>query len=385
MDPVELEGTRTAFDYGDLVVALEHAATVRRVLRDSGVDFDDRDESDDLGLALLRLRDDVTAAERMVNALKQDAAADDAVAALVNEAAGNRAKADSVSAAVDAHVASLATALDRFLWALRTHFAAHYQGWTPTLGKNRLVGNVEGGGGHISHASDPPALSTWRPEPALRRREPGLGVRVGVLDTSISTHPWLAGGWVGPATDRLGLEPPYPALAGHGTFVAGLVMRRAPGCVVEFRRVLSDQDGTATSWDVAKMIVELGRTGLDVLNLSMGCFTEDGQPPLVLATAIDRLDPEIMVVAAAGNHGNVRGRGASPHHCRRPAEAVMAGSTGRRHRSRGRRRRGKPRALHPEGGPVDRRALGRSGDPQHVPPRAGEGSAHSGDAEPAGL
>jgi subtilisin family serine protease len=56
---------------------------------------------------------------------------------------------------------------------------------------------------------------------------------------------------------------------------------------------------------VAKKIVELGRTGLDVLNLSLACYTEDGQPPLVLATAIDRLDPKIVVVAAAGNHGNV--------------------------------------------------------------------------------
>jgi membrane-anchored mycosin MYCP len=67
--------------------------------------------------------------------------------------------------------------------------------------------------------------------------------------------------------------------------------------------VLSNQNGRAESWDVAKKIVELGRTGLDVLNLSMVCYSEDDQPPLTLAAAIDRLDPEILVVAAAGNHG----------------------------------------------------------------------------------
>jgi membrane-anchored mycosin MYCP len=71
------------------------------------------------------------------------------------------------------------------------------------------------------------------------------------------------------------------------------------------RKVLSTETAAAESWDVAKKIVELGRTGLDVLNLSMVCYTEDGEPPLVLATAIDRLDPDIVVVAAAGNHGHL--------------------------------------------------------------------------------
>jgi membrane-anchored mycosin MYCP len=304
---------RNAWYSSDLVVALEHRREVLRVLERWAVDFAPVDaekrgryESQDLGLALIPLLDDDTAAAKAVGGLKGEAARDDVVSALVKKAAGNAAAAATVDATVDAHLETLTPGMDRFLWVMRTYFAARYEGWTPTLGKNRLVGNVEGGG-NISHAEAHPSLgvSTWRPEPALRPTEPGLGVRVGVLDTSISDHPWLAGGWVGPAADRLELEPPYPALAGHGTFVAGLVMRKAPGCVMEFRRVLSDQDGTATSWDVAKMIVELGRTGLDVLNLSLGSYTEDGQPPLVLATAIDRLDPEIVVVAAAGNHGDV--------------------------------------------------------------------------------
>jgi subtilisin family serine protease len=316
MDGAHRRSERNAWYSSDLVVALEHRGEVLRVLGRWGVDLAEinaeekgRNESQDLGLALIPLLGDENAAGSAVAGLKREAAEDDVMSSRVKKAAGNAGAADSVDGAVDAHLRTLTPGMDRFLWALRTYFAAKYEGWTPTLGKNRLVENVEGGKGNISHSAPPPSLknTTWRPEPAVRRTKPGAGVRVGVLDTSISLHPWLAGGWAAPAEDCLQPQPDgaYPDTAGHGTFVAGLVMRKAPGCVIEFRQVLSDEDGTATSWDVAKKIVELGRTGVDVLNLSLGSFTEDGQPPLVVATAIDRLDPEIVVVAAAGNHGNV--------------------------------------------------------------------------------
>jgi membrane-anchored mycosin MYCP len=311
------QSVRNAWYSSELVVGLEHRRDVLQVLDrwqvgSARIDEQNRQlhESRDLGLALIPLLDEKYADERAaataVAGLKHDAAGNDAFSALVKKAAGNP-DATTVDEAVDAHLRTLTPGMDQLLWAVRAYFAATYEGWMPTLGKNRLVGDVEGGNGHISHgvATSGPEDSGWRPEPPIRPTEPGVGVRVGVLDTSLFPHPWLAGGWVGPGTDRLALQPPYPALAGHGTFVAGLVLRKAPGCVVEFRQVLTDQDATATSWDVAKKIVELGRTGLDVLNLSLACYTEDGQPPLVLATAIDRLDPEIVVVAAAGNHGDV--------------------------------------------------------------------------------
>jgi membrane-anchored mycosin MYCP len=315
MDSASRSGARNAWYRSELIVSLEHRSEVLSVLDAWQVGFEPPAtgdaagyESRDLGLALVPLLDDEQAATAAVSGLKGEAAADDDVAKLVRTATGHAGAADTLDGAVDAHLESLTPGMDRFLWALRTHFAASYERWIPTLGKNRLVANVEGGG-NISHAEDPPSLgkSDWRPEPALRPTQPGLGVRVGVLDTSMSLHPWLAGGLVGPAADSLASESggEFPALAGHATFVAGLVMRRAPGCVITFRRVLSDDDGSATSWDVARRIVELGRTGLDVLNLSLGSYTEDGQPPLVLATAIDRLDPEIVVVASAGNHGDI--------------------------------------------------------------------------------
>jgi membrane-anchored mycosin MYCP len=307
MDPVDRECTPDSVEKGNLVVASEHVDLVRGLLGRLEVPFDDVADNDDLGLALLDVRDASVAAQKVESQL---------------EGAATRADAEGRAAqtALERFRADPASDLDRLLRGLRAVYAGRYRGWTPTLGKNRLLGHVEGGGGHISLAVANPAVSTWRPDPEVREAEPGLGVRVGVLDTSIAAQSWLAGGWVGPAADRLQLEPPYPALAGHGTFVTGLVLRKAPGCVVEYRRVLGDHHGMASSWAVATKIAELGRTGLDVLNLSLGCFTEDGQPPLVLATAIDRLDPDIVVVAAAGNHGDVESTGVPA-----PPESTSAG------------------------------------------------------------
>lgn len=149
------------------------------------------------------------------------------------------------------------------------------------------------------------------PMGGLERR----GVRVGVLDTAIAAHPWLSGGWVAEAGHVLPSGVSHHAVAGHATFIAGLVLREAPGCVVVARRVLSDS-GDADCWSVAQEIVECGRDGLDVLNLSLFCHTEDGEAPLLLSRAVDRLPTETMVVAAAGNYGDDGGRLVDP---RRPA------------------------------------------------------------------
>jgi subtilisin family serine protease len=132
-------------------------------------------------------------------------------------------------------------------------------------------------------------------------------VTVGVLDTRIASHDWLEGGWTAPSSAILSPPPgrPYRPEEGHATFIAGLILSQAPGATVRVRQVLNEQ-AQADCWTVAKEIVEFGQTGgLDILNLSFACYTEDGQPPLALSTAIDRLDPNIVVVAAAGNHGNL--------------------------------------------------------------------------------
>jgi membrane-anchored mycosin MYCP len=279
-------GARNAYYSSDLIVALEHVNEVARTLERLGVAFGEVDRSESLGLALLPLRDDRAAADVVQAAVAEDS--------------------DRSSGAVPP---GTGTDMDRLLHGLRTHFAGRFAGWTPTIGKNRLVGQVigvrrkKGEKGKVSHGGGPDPEATTRRRPP-RPAQPGRGVRVGVLDTPISAHSWLAGGWVGPSEDVLHGDG-HRAVAGHATFVAGLVLSQAPGCVVEARQVLSDEDGESDSWTVAKEIVELGRTGLDVLNLSFVCYTEDGQPPLTLAAAIERLDPDTVVVAAAGNHGDL--------------------------------------------------------------------------------
>ena len=56
--------------------------------------------------------------------------------------------------------------------------------------------------------------------------------------------------------------------------MTGLILSQAPGATVVARKVLTqDKHGeyTADCWTVANAIVEIGRTGIDVLNLSLVC------------------------------------------------------------------------------------------------------------------
>lgn len=263
----------------DLVVGLPYLDLVAAELGEFGVDAGAAQRSADLGLALVRLTDDSAA----VRALRERAL----------EVDGDREAPPEDD-----------PLLDQVLWALRRIFADRYAGWTPLMGKNRMVGRVHGAG-VVSHGgTTDPMLCVPPLDPPQRGAGPGTGVRVGVLDTGLYAQPWLAGGWAARYADTVqsstGLQ--YPE--GHATFIAGLVLNQAPGAMVEVRRVLG-ADGTADSWTVAQEIVRLGNSGVDVLNLSFACYTEDGEPPLVLAAAVDRLDPDVVVVAAAGNHGAV--------------------------------------------------------------------------------
>lgn len=268
---VEMSGKRNAYYTADLVVALEHLPLVTSMLADRKVPLRRVEHSDELGLALMSLENIKTAAKRLSEGTRQP----------------RTTKGD--------------TKVDQVLALLRQRFADDYAGWVPTLGKNRLLGHVVGGG-KVSHGGDTPPKPTPDRLDA-RKADPGQGVKVGVLDTAIANHPWLAGAWTAaPDSILSGASHSMPSVAGHATFVAGVVIEQAPGCTVEVRRVL-DQDGEATSWDVAKAIAAFGESQLDILNLSFCCYTEDGQPPLVLSAAVEALDRDVVVVAAAGNHG----------------------------------------------------------------------------------
>lgn len=130
----------------------------------------------------------------------------------------------------------------------------------------------------------------------------GLGVRVGVVDTAISPHPMLPPHRVLADGD---LEPDdlSEPMAGHGTFVAGLIRQAAPGAVLHLRAGLQARREKSSTWEVAKAIASFQHVEIDILNLSLGCASDTGEAPTVLARALGRIPSGVLVIAAAGNRG----------------------------------------------------------------------------------
>jgi len=141
----------------------------------------------------------------------------------------------------------------------------------------------------------------------------GAGVTVAVLDTGVdASHPLLIGS-VTLAADATG-GGTASDVHGHGTAVAGVVVADGGASVVAVApaaRVLSvrvaDEQGAATSWNIAAGIALAAREGARVINVSLSPMQRD---TIVLRQAeLTRL-ADALVVFAAGNTG-VRENGAS--------------------------------------------------------------------------
>jgi hypothetical protein len=192
------------------------------------------------------------------------------------------------------------TPLDYVLAELRARFHRDCHDWSPTLGKNRILDRVRGWP-YLKGAVGDPKLSTASEVPIPPRTHPG-GPRVGILDTRIYAHPALGGRYLG---NPVAMDIPITSPAGgHATFIAGLIALRAPQAELVVDDVLSQDGDTAHSWDVAKKMIGFRAAGVAVLNLSFGCATHDNVVPFVLRRAVERLSPDIVLVAAAGNHGD---------------------------------------------------------------------------------
>ncbi|MCC6677929.1 MAG: S8 family serine peptidase [Phycisphaerales bacterium] len=156
--------------------------------------------------------------------------------------------------------------------------------------------------------------------PQVHEYTTGAGVTVAVLDTGLSPHSYLAGhtvpgyDWLtgGPDTSDLadGIDQDGDGaadeMAGHGTFVAGVIHTTAPGAMLMPIRVL-DSDGLGTSFALAAGIYHAIDHGARVINISLSSPEESFAVSEAVAEAISR---GVVVVAAVGNEA--RGRSTYP-------------------------------------------------------------------------
>jgi subtilisin family serine protease len=204
-------------------------------------------------------------------------------------------------------------AIDPVLAELRRRFAARCGGWVPLLGKNRTLSNQFGAYPQTRSQSDFDPKRADRPDGTGAGPAVGHGVRVGILDTQLYRHPDLEGHYETPATgttfDAPDADTETPWEQGHATFVAGMILAQAPAATLVVRDVL-DETGRASVWATVVELAKFLEDDIDLLNLAMGTRAaqdEDGRCPLAVERAIERLSPHMVIVAAAGNHGEIPG------------------------------------------------------------------------------
>lgn len=184
-------------------------------------------------------------------------------------------------------------------------FAASVSNITPTAPIGKAIGGPR------------PAMS---PGPWQLAPFPGRPTRVAIIDTGISaerrTDGWLddvpRGDNIDPLEEfPLSAQDGYLDLdAGHGTFVAGIIQQIAPGADIRMYRAI-DSEGIGSEITVACAMIQAVKDGAEILNLSLGCQTQDNIPPIAVRAALDVIgelereqDREVLIVAAAGNYAD---------------------------------------------------------------------------------
>jgi hypothetical protein len=167
----------------------------------------------------------------------------------------------------------------------------------------------------------PRPSDTWRTgdqDPWRPSTQPGGQVRVAILDTGISPHPWWRDSpWYAACSpDQYEIvDSDHDGMldheAGHGTFIAGLVLQQAPDAYLLIERILRS-DGYC---DEALLIQGLGRLALrtialgrpvHVINLSLGGYAVSDEPSPLLTRALGRFGRGTVTVACAGNNNSER-------------------------------------------------------------------------------
>lgn len=131
----------------------------------------------------------------------------------------------------------------------------------------------------------------------------------GVEHLSDATLAKLGGATIGDEPDTPDIEEKgyLDPVAGHGTFIAGIIRQHAPSCKITVHKVLEtygDSDEAAVTEQLNSLADSDGRLP-DLVNLSFGGYSSTGME--VLAEAIASLHLlGVTIVASAGNDGTSR-------------------------------------------------------------------------------
>jgi subtilisin family serine protease len=178
--------------------------------------------------------------------------------------------------------------------------------WRQAIAPNMLMSVPVEGQPRMWHGFDG-AEPAPRKLPDRTDSTSGAGVLVGLIDTGIRQHPWLSGAFLAAPDD---FEPidvdgdnALEEQAGHGTFVAGLVLQQAPAASIWVEKAL-DTEGDGFTADVSAAAIRLAQRRVHILNLSLGCFADQSTFRAVVdhvVATVHRINPDLVVVAAAGN------------------------------------------------------------------------------------
>ncbi|HEY1488601.1 MAG TPA: S8/S53 family peptidase [Micromonosporaceae bacterium] len=126
--------------------------------------------------------------------------------------------------------------------------------------------------------------------------------RVTVVDTGIWRDSPLPKEWYDAAPADVAHSTEEHADTGHANFITGVILGRTDNARVRIIKVL-DANGVCREHELAGALMSMEDT--DVVNMSLGGFTDGDKPPVMLAKALATMlhNKDRVVVAAAGNEG----------------------------------------------------------------------------------